>query len=146
MKCLMLALIVVSGAVTQQGSGNQDQAAAEKQRIIDLQDRQAAEQRRGIQCASSLTAPCYSNGPVLKPAHAPRMPTPELWSDGVRIHARDLDPDAVLHVTVDGSRPSAASPVYRAPMVVSRGARVQVVAMREGATVSKVASLRVSQR
>jgi hypothetical protein len=146
MKCFVLALVMVSGVAAQQGGGSRDQGSTEKQRIIDLQERQAAEQRRGIQCASSLTKTCYSNGPILRQARAPRMPTPELWSDGTRIHARDLDPDAVLHVTVDGSRPSATSPVYTAPIVVSRGARVQVMAMREGTTMSKVASLKVSAR
>ena len=47
-------------------------------------------------------------------------------------------PDAVIHYTLDGSEPTAASPVYGGPFVVNRQQRVTAAAFRDGKRIGNI--------
>ncbi|MBO4264148.1 MAG: family 20 glycosylhydrolase [Bacteroidales bacterium] len=47
-------------------------------------------------------------------------------------------PDAEIHYTLDGSVPTAASPVYEKPFVINKQQKVTAIAMRDGKQIGKL--------
>lgn len=56
------------------------------------------------------------------------------YSEPINVSITSVEPEAVIHYTVDGNMPTADSPVYSAPFMLDSDATVQAVAVLDGET------------
>lgn len=76
------------------------------------------------------------------------MPTPHVipgtsarvFNDSTKVRLASLEPDAVVHFTLDNSTPSKNSPVYMDPLTLTQTTTVKAVAFKEGMPPSRMMS------
>ena len=74
-------------------------------------------------------------------ADKPRSAAPDGVFDGVERVTVVLEGEGEIHYTVDGSCPSAASPVYTEPIVLEKTGIVRAISIQEGALPSRALTL-----
>jgi len=73
------------------------------------------------------------SAPVIPQTDAPSMmPSGGSFKGQVMVTILDRDPNAALHYTVDGSKPSENSPDYAGSFAVSSTTKVRVIAVKDG--------------
>jgi hypothetical protein len=81
------------------------------------------------------------SGPVMA-----RTPNPAMTPDGgsfkgnIQVAIADKDRQAMIHYTVDGSKPTQASPMYVSPLTVTAKTKVRAMAAHGGELPSSVVS------
>jgi outer membrane protein OmpA-like peptidoglycan-associated protein len=90
---------------------------------------------------SACTSPCAPPAVAAAPAPAKKPyvpppspalsaafdPTPGEYQDGQQVKLTSPTPGAVIHYTLDGSAPTAASPVYTGPIAVDKTTTIRAV-------------------
>jgi hypothetical protein len=66
-------------------------------------------------------------------------PAPGTYSKAQTVTISDSTPGAAIHYTVDGSTPTASSPVYTTPLQVSATTTISAIAVASGYSSSSVA-------
>ena len=66
-----------------------------------------------------------------------------LFGKPVTVNITSVVPGAKLHYTIDGTDPTAASPLYTAPLTINKACTVKAIALDEGLAASPVASAKV---
>lgn len=77
-----------------------------------------------------------ANLPGVGPVTADPPPGPVAAGTGVTLAT--ATPGATIHYTIDGSEPSAASPVYSAPIIINSATTIKAIALKEGMDSSPV--------
>jgi beta-glucanase (GH16 family) len=73
-------------------------------------------------------------------AATPTFVTRKALAGAEVVSLKSTSPQAVVHYTVDGSKPTASSPIFQAPFLVAARTTVQAVAMAAGKEGSAIAS------
>ena len=77
----------------------------------------------------------------------PVIELPGLWVPaGTKCTIIDETEGAVIHYTLDGSDPTADSPIYSEPFVVDGKVTIKAIAMKEGFTSSKISKVEVKKQ
>ena len=91
-----------------------------------------------LSTASTAFQPSLPSAPAdweltLSTPAAPELtPGTGSYSPGQTVIVTDSEPDADLHYTLDGSVPTASSPVYTSPIAIDEDSVLKAVAVREG--------------
>jgi hypothetical protein len=87
---------------------------------------------------SAVASAAYTiQQPVATPTVSPAGGT---YSESVTVTISDATSGATVHYTVDGTTPTASSPVYSGPITVTQTRTIQAMATASGMTDSAVAS------
>ncbi|WP_394835893.1 chitobiase/beta-hexosaminidase C-terminal domain-containing protein [Pendulispora rubella] len=83
--------------------------------------------------------PWPQDGGVKEPVATPEFdPGPGTFTSAVSISIQTATPQAVIHYTVDGSTPTAASTAYGSPISIAKTTTVKAIAVRPGYPNSEV--------
>jgi hypothetical protein len=120
----------------------------------ELYNSAQAGERDGLADAVKFTVPTVVNGKVYVGAQyslavfglgtflaVPTIsPAGGLFTNSVTVTLADATPGVTLHYTVDNSAPSASSPIYTAPLIITNTTAVKVAAFKPGAVTTPVVS------
>lgn len=122
-------------------SGQPGNASSEALAQLDAQQKSAADLQAFLESSSAANQNSQGDdsAPAIPQTAAPAvMPPGGSFKGQIMVTILDRDPNATLHYTVDGSKPSGSSPEYAGAFTVDATTKVRAIAVKNGETPSSV--------